>query len=45
METVSHILYWCLSHKQESDLKEQLCYVWLLKFFDANKSTFAFDIP
>jgi hypothetical protein len=45
METVSHILYQCPSHKWESDPKEQLCYMWLLKFLEANESTFAFDIP
>jgi hypothetical protein len=36
METVSHVLYWCLSHEQESDPKEQLHYLWLLKFLEAN---------
>jgi hypothetical protein len=45
METVSHILYQCLSHERESEPKEQLCYSWLLKFLEANKSVFAFDIP
>jgi hypothetical protein len=45
VETVSHILYQCLSHKWESEPKERLCYVWLLKFLEANKSMFAFDIP
>jgi hypothetical protein len=45
METVSHILYWCLSHEQELEPKEQLCYLWLLKFLEVNKSMFAFDIP
>jgi hypothetical protein len=29
----------------ESDPKEQLCYLWLLKFLEANKSVFAFDVP
>jgi hypothetical protein len=42
---LSHVLYQCLSHKQELDPKEQLQYMWLLKFLEANKSTFAFDIP
>jgi hypothetical protein len=45
METVAHVLYWCLSHKQESDPKEQLRYTWLLKFLEANESIFAFDVP
>jgi hypothetical protein len=45
METVSHVLYQCLSHEQESEPKEQLRYVWLLKFLETNKSTFAFNIP
>jgi hypothetical protein len=45
METVSHILYQCLSHEQESVPKEQLRYVWLLKFSEANDSAFVFDIP
>jgi hypothetical protein len=45
METVSHILYQCLSHEWELDPKEQLHYLWLLKFLEANKSVFAFDIP
>jgi hypothetical protein len=45
METVSHVLYWCLSHDQESEPKEQLHHLWLLKFLEANKSAFAFDIP
>jgi hypothetical protein len=45
METVSHTLYQCPSHKQESEPKEQLCYMWLLKFLEANKSVFAFDFP
>jgi hypothetical protein len=45
METVSHVLYQCLSHKWESEPKEQLCYMWLLKFLEANKSVFAFDVP
>jgi hypothetical protein len=44
---VPHILYWCLSHEQELEPKEQLCYSWLLKFLEANESMFAFefDIP
>jgi hypothetical protein len=45
METVSHILYQCPSHEQESDPKEQLRYSWLLKFLEANESAFAFDVP
>jgi hypothetical protein len=45
METVSHVLYWCLSHEQELEPKEQLCYLWLLKFLEANESVFAFDVP
>jgi hypothetical protein len=45
METVSYILYQCLSHEQELDPKEQLCYLWLLKFLEANESVFAFDVP
>jgi hypothetical protein len=45
METVSHVLYQCLSHKWESDPKEQLCYMWLLEFLEANKSVFAFEVP
>jgi hypothetical protein len=45
METVSHVLYQCPSHKQELDPKEQLWYVWLLKFLEANESAFAFNIP
>jgi hypothetical protein len=45
METVSHILYQCLSHKQELEPKEQLHYTWLLKFLEANKSAFVFDVP
>jgi hypothetical protein len=45
METVSHVLYWCPSHKQELEPKEQLCYMWLLKFLEANESAFVFDIP
>jgi hypothetical protein len=45
METVSHILYWCPSHKQESEPKEQLRYSWLLKFLEANESAFAFNVP
>jgi hypothetical protein len=35
METVSHVLYQCLSHEQESEPKEQLHYLWLLKFLEA----------
>jgi hypothetical protein len=45
METVSHVLYWCLSHKGKLDPKEQLHYTWLLKFLQANESVFAFDVP
>jgi hypothetical protein len=45
METMSHVLYQCPSHEQELEPKEQLCYAWLLKFLEANKSAFAFDIP
>jgi hypothetical protein len=45
METVSHILYQCLSHKQELEPKEKLHYAWLLKFLEANKSASVFDIP
>jgi hypothetical protein len=45
METVSHVLYRCLAHERESEPKEQLHYLWLLKFLEANKSAFAFDIP
>jgi hypothetical protein len=45
METVSHVLYQCPSHERESDPKEQLCYLWLLEFLEANKSAFAFDVP
>jgi hypothetical protein len=45
METVSHILYRCLSHERESEPKEQLRYLWLLKFLEANETAFAFDIP
>jgi hypothetical protein len=45
METVSHILYWCLSHEQELEPKEQLRYLWLLEFLEVNKSVFAFNIP
>jgi hypothetical protein len=45
METVSHLLYWCLSHEWESEPKEQLCYLWLLEFLEANKSMFVFDVP
>jgi hypothetical protein len=45
METVSHVLYRCPSHKRESEPKEQLRYLWLLKFLEANKTAFAFDVP
>jgi hypothetical protein len=45
METMSHVLYRCLSHEWESDPKEQLRYLWLLKFLEANESAFAFDVP
>jgi hypothetical protein len=45
METVSHVLYRCPSHVRELDPKEQLCYLWLLEFLEANKSAFAFDVP
>jgi hypothetical protein len=45
METVSHILYQCLSHEWESDPKEQLHYLWLLEFLEANMSAFVFDVP
>jgi hypothetical protein len=45
METVSDILYWCLSHEWESEPKKQLLYKWLIDFLEANKSVFAFDIP
>jgi hypothetical protein len=45
METVSHVLYQCLSHEQELDPKEQLHYLWLLEFLETNESAFAFDIP
>jgi hypothetical protein len=45
METVSHVLYWCLSHEWELEPKEQLHYLWLLKFLEANKSMFVFDVP
>jgi hypothetical protein len=45
MENVSHILYWCLSHEWGSEPKEQLHYLWLLKFLEANESTFAFNVP
>jgi hypothetical protein len=45
METVSHILYWCPSHEQELEPKEQLHYSWLLKFLEANQSVFVFDVP
>jgi hypothetical protein len=45
METVSHALYQGPSHEQESEPKEQLHYSWLLKFLEANKSVFGFDVP
>jgi hypothetical protein len=45
METVSYILYQCLSHKWELEPKGQLWYTWLLKFLEANKSAFAFNGP
>jgi hypothetical protein len=45
METVSHFLYQCLYHEQESEPKEQLRYLWLLKFLEANKFVFAFNVP
>jgi hypothetical protein len=45
METVSHVLYQYPSHEQESEPKEELCYLWLLKFLEANKSVFAFNLP
>jgi hypothetical protein len=45
METLSHILYQCLSHKQELEPKEQLHYAWLLKFLKANESAFASTFP
>jgi hypothetical protein len=45
METVSHVLYWCPSHERELDPKEQLRYLWLLKFLEVNESVFAFNIP
>jgi hypothetical protein len=45
METVSHVLYWCLSHQCKLDPKGQLHYAWLLKFLEANQTVFVFDIP
>jgi hypothetical protein len=45
METVSHVLYRCLSHEWELEPKEQLHYLWLLKFLEANESAFAFNVP
>jgi hypothetical protein len=45
MEIVSHVLYQCPSYEWESEPKEQLHYLWLLKFLEANESTFAFDVP
>jgi hypothetical protein len=41
METVSHVLYRCPSHEWESEPKEQLRYMWLLKSLEANESAFA----
>jgi hypothetical protein len=34
METMSHVLYQCLSHEWELEPKEQLCYAGLLKSLD-----------
>jgi hypothetical protein len=45
VETVSHVLYQCLSHEWESEPKEQLHYLWLLKFLEVNGSVFVFGIP
>jgi hypothetical protein len=45
METVWHVLYQCLSHEQDLEPKEQLCYSWLLEFLEANESVFVFDVP
>jgi hypothetical protein len=45
METVSHVLYRYPSHERESEPKEQLHYLWLLEFLEANETAFAFDIP
>jgi hypothetical protein len=45
METVSHVLYRCLSHERGSDPKEQLRYSWLFEFLEANESAFTFDVP
>jgi hypothetical protein len=45
METVSHVLYQCPPHERELEPKEQLHYLWLLKFSEANKSAFVFDVP
>jgi hypothetical protein len=45
METMSHILYCCLSHEQELDPKEQLLYKWLVNFLEENKTMFVFDVP
>jgi hypothetical protein len=45
METVSHVLYQCLSHEWELEFKEQLCYLWLLKSLEVSKSAFAFNFP
>jgi hypothetical protein len=45
METVSHVLYRCPSHEREPDPKEQLHYLWLLEFLEANETVFAFDVP
>jgi hypothetical protein len=44
METMSHVLYQCLSHECKLEPKEQLHYAWLLKFLEANKSAFAFNV-
>jgi hypothetical protein len=45
METVSHILYQCPFYKQKLDPKEQLHYMCLLEFLEANESVFVFDVP
>jgi hypothetical protein len=37
--------HWCLSSEQELEPKVQLRYLWLLKFLEANESTFAFNVP
>jgi hypothetical protein len=44
METVSHVLYRCPFHEWELESKGQLCYLWLLKFLEANESVFAFNV-